>query len=111
MKRFAGLLFAVIIASSIAIAPAFAEMKGGMMGGGMMMKEHHDMLNGMMGMMKETMGILKDLNHTPTADQKKKLEEMMKKMDDMVKKHDEMMKQKEERMEQKKEMMEKKGGY
>ena len=36
MKRLAGLIFAAIIASSIAIAPAFAEMKGGMMGGGMM---------------------------------------------------------------------------
>jgi len=48
MKRLAGLIFAAIIASSIAIAPAFAEMKGGMMGGGMMMKEHHDMLNDMM---------------------------------------------------------------
>ena len=100
MKRLAGLLFAVIIASSLSIAPAFAEMK-----------EHQAMYQDAMGMLKETMMILKDLNHTPSADQKKKLDEMIMKMDGMMKKHQEMMKQKEERMEQKKEMMEKKGGY
>lgn len=95
MKRFAVLLFAAIIASSIAIAPAFADMKGGMM------KEHQAMYQDVMGMMMETMGILKDLNHTPTAEQKKRLEEMMMKMDGMMKKHEEMMKKKEEMMKEK----------
>ncbi|HLA05682.1 MAG TPA: hypothetical protein VJZ16_06855 [Syntrophales bacterium] len=43
------------------------------------------------------------MNHTPSAEQKKKLEEMITKIDGIMKKHKEM-KHREERME-------KKGGY
>ncbi len=56
----------------------------------MMMQERHQMMNDMMSMMKTTMGILRDLNHTPSAEQKKQLSEMMAKMDQMMSRHDEM---------------------
>ena len=106
MKRFTTLLLAAVIALSIVITPAFADMsekKGDMMGGDMMMKDHQGMCQDAMGILKETMTILKDMNHTPSAEQKKKLEEMITKIDGIMKKHKEM-KHREERME-------KKGGY
>lgn len=100
MKRLIGLFSAAIIISSLAIAPAFAQMKGGGMPMGDI-TERHQMMQDVMGMMKETMMILKDLNHTPTAEQKGKLDEMIKRMDGFMKKHEEMMKHKEEKMEKK----------
>lgn len=45
-----------------------------------------------MGMLKETMGILKGLNHKPTADEKKRLGEMINKLDGLTSKHNKMMK-------------------
>lgn len=76
---------------------------GGMMGqdGGMMgkdrmgmkgMAEHRKFTRDIIEMTKETMAILRDLSHKPTADQQKRLDELIKKADEMIKKHDEMMK-------------------
>ncbi|MFZ3114277.1 MAG: hypothetical protein WA133_11800 [Syntrophales bacterium] len=117
MKRLTALLLAEVIALSIVITPVFADMseeKGGMMGGGMMMeqgkmmmKDHQGMCQDAMGILKETMIILKNMNHTPSAEQKKKLEEMITKIDGIMRKHEDMMKYRKERREK----MEKKGGY
>lgn len=105
MKRFTGLFIVAIIASTLTIPSASAKMggkKGVMMNN---MTEHHQMMQDMMGMMKETMAVLKDLNHSPTAEQKTRLDEMINKMDGFMKKHEEMMKEKQEKMEKKQERM------
>jgi len=106
----------------LAVTPAFGQMTGekegeqmggmGMMGGQMggmgmmtkdqMAKEHHQMLRGLLGMMKETIGVLKNMTHAPTAEDKRKLTEMMDRVDNMTKRIDEM----DEMMKQKKEMRE-----
>lgn len=90
-------LFAAVLACPLVSHADEKKMEGSMMGKGsmssmypQMMEQRKEMMNDMMGMMKETMGILKDLNHAPTADQKKKLTEMITKLDDMTKKHDAM---------------------
>lgn len=85
------LAFAVFTATEAFAAGPQHDKKGMMMEN---MKDHHKMMSDMMGMFKETMGIVKGLNHTPTAAQKKRLAEMMDSMDGMMKKHDEMMKMK-----------------
>lgn len=72
MKRFGTLLIVAVIASFLVTAPALAERREGMMGGAMM-KERQQMMQDMMEMLKEAMGILKELNHAPTAEQKKDL--------------------------------------
>lgn len=116
MKK-TNLCIAVALAAALSspvLSPAEDKpmMGGGMMGQGKMssmypkmMEQRKEMMDSMMAMMKQTMGILKDLNHTPSADQKKKLEEMMSNLDDMIKKHDamhdDMMKQMKERKDSK----------
>ncbi|MBI5599778.1 MAG: hypothetical protein HY890_08610 [Deltaproteobacteria bacterium] len=101
---------------SIALAPALAGEKGDM--GGMMMGddmkgphredmiEHHRMTQDALRMLRETMVILRDLSHKPTAEERKKLDGMISRLDDMVKKHEEMMKRKKEMWEEKKDRME-----
>lgn len=97
-------LFVVpILFSLLFTVPVMASEKGmmggkmmgsGMMGSGMMrekMMKHHAMMDDMMGMLKETMQILRNLSHKPDASQKKRLDEMIKKMDEMMKMHKEMM--------------------
>src|SRR3990172_10744 len=114
-------LTGALMALLLAVTPAFGQMMGekegeqmggmGMMGGqtmkGMMTKEqmakeHHQMLRDMLGMMKEISGILKNMTHAPTAEDKRKLTEMMDRVDNMTKRLDEM----DEMMKQKKEMRE-----
>ncbi len=56
------------------------------------MQEHHKMMTDMMGMIKDTMGIVKDLNHKPTAEQKEKLSDMIDNMEGIMKMHEEKMK-------------------
>ncbi len=56
----------------------------------MMMQERHAMMNDMLSMMKTTMGILRDLNHQPSAEQKRQLSEMMARMDQMMASSDKM---------------------
>ncbi len=57
-------------------------------------KEHfqqrHQMGVDMMQTMIDTMTILRDLNHQPTAEEKKHLSDMIKQMNDMMAKHKEM---------------------
>jgi len=45
----------------------------------------------LMSMLKETMGIIKNLDHTPTADEKKQLTKMMSRLDAMLKQQQDMM--------------------
>ncbi len=50
--------------------------------------KHHAMKKEHMGMMREVMVILKDLNHKPTAEQKKRLEHYIEKLDGALAKCD-----------------------
>jgi len=50
----------------------------------MMMTKRHKMMRKMMGMNRDVMKILLGLNHKPSADEKKKLSEMINKLDDMI---------------------------
>ena len=79
-------------------------------GGGMeMMKARHEMMNGMMSMMKETMFIVKNLNHKPSPAEREKLAGMIKRMDEMMAQHDEMHEKMRKKMKEHMEMrMEKK---
>ncbi len=49
-------------------------------------KEHHAMKLEMMEMLRETMTIIKDLNHKPTDAEKKKLGDMIERLTEMEKK-------------------------
>lgn len=51
---------------------------------------HHEKMGGLMEMLKETMDIVKNLSHVPSAAQKQKLTEMMGRLDEMIKAHDAM---------------------
>lgn len=94
MNRFLALLFSAALVLSVLTMQAQAEMDK-MAGMAQEMKmQHHDMIQGMMGMMKDMMAMMKEISHVPTAEQKKRLDEMMKNMDDMMKKHQEMATQK-----------------
>lgn len=77
------------------------------MGAGMMdpamAKQHHEMMKETLQMLRDTMAILKDLSHTPTPDQKAKLEAMSTRLDEIIKKHDEEMKMMMDRREKQRE--------
>src|SRR3990170_7539455 len=102
-------LCAALFAFMVTTGPSFAEEKsapmGGpmMMGDGTMMKAHQDLAQDMMQVMKDLTGIVKNLKHTPTDDDKKKLTEMGEKLDKMMKTHKEMMMKKQEMMEKRRE--------
>ncbi|MEK6747880.1 MAG: hypothetical protein AABY83_01580 [Pseudomonadota bacterium] len=64
---------------SLAVLPAMADDK---MDG--KKKEYYQRHMRMQQMLKETMGIIANLNHTPSAEDKKKLEAMMKELDGMT---------------------------
>lgn len=87
--------------------------KKGMMshGGGMeMMKARQQMMTDMMGMLKETMAILKGINHKPSAAEREKLDAMIGRMDKMIAQHEEMHEKMHKKMKEHMEMrMEKKG--
>ena len=87
-----------------------SEGKEGMKGmkmhraGGMdMMKAHQKMTTDTMEMLRETMSILRDLNHTPSAEERERLGEMIAHMDAMMAEREEMQKKMKERMEKHKE--------
>src|SRR3989304_946385 len=84
-------LVSILTALLFTIVPAIAAEKGqmGQMMGDKMMSQ--DMMQKHQ-MMKDVMGIIKDMSHMPSSDQKKRLNEMMDKMDNMMKMHDDMMK-------------------
>lgn len=51
----------------------------------MMMTQRSEMMRDMMAMQKETMMIIRNLNHKPSGEEKQRLDEMMGKLDDMIK--------------------------
>ena len=53
-------------------------------GKGGMMAAHHESIREMMEMVRETMAIVRDLSHKPTATDKKKLGEMIDRMDEII---------------------------
>ena len=52
--------------------------------------QRHQMNMDMMKMLSETMTILRDLNHKPSAEEKARLSEMIKQLDEMMVAHKEM---------------------
>ena len=80
-------------------------------GGGMeMMKARQQMMTDMMGMLRDTMAILKDLNHKPSSAEREKLAGMIQRMDEMMAQHEEMHEKMRKKMKEHMEMrMEKKG--
>jgi len=63
-----------------------------------------------MTMLKETMTILKGMNHKPSDEEHEKLSEMIASMDKMIAHHDEMHEKMRERMKEHKEMRKEKMG-
>lgn len=122
MKRIASAFAVAFVALALFAAPALADEKHGGkdadkgQGMGMMdsqhgkgawrddgkvRMEHHKLMKETLEMMKQTMSILKDVKHEPSADQKKRLDEMIGKIDEIIKRHDEMMMKKQEMMKDK----------
>jgi len=86
-------LLAALLALAIFSGTAWADARD--MGGDPssyheMMQKRHQMMTDLMQMMKTTMGILKGLNHRPSADEQAQLEQMIKKLDQMMAWRDEM---------------------
>ena len=54
--------------------------------------QYQNMTEELMGMLKETMGILRNLDRAPTAEEKRQLDEMMGRMDVMLRQQRNMMK-------------------
>ncbi len=84
------------------------SMEGKKMGraGGMeMMKAHQQMAIETMAMLRQTMSILQDLNHKPSAEDKELLGKMAGRLDTMMSDSQEMGKRMEERMEKRKKEM------
>ena len=59
---------------------------------GKSMGEHHRMMTDLMEMMRDTMTIVKNLDHRPTPAEKKRLGAMADKLNRMMEKHDKMLK-------------------
>ncbi len=59
----------------------------------MMAKEHHEDMDNVLGMLTETMAIIRGLNHKPSSAEKKKLNEMISKIKDIQKRNNERRKQ------------------
>ena len=79
-----GLMFAVCWGVS---APLWAgEEKAAGAG-----QQYQSVTTELMSMLRETMDIIKNLNHTPTADEKRHLTEMMSRLDVMLKQQQEVM--------------------
>lgn len=81
--------------------------QGRMMTDSKMMMERHQTMQDILGMLKETMAVVRDMSHKPTAAQKKQLDENIKKLDGIMKQQDEMMKNMMEMMKKRKDMMNK----
>lgn len=123
MKRKMGVLAAMLVAGALFAAPMVAKaddahhpaeaaakddsskdtkaddaMGGQMMQMHKMSAEHQQVFKELLGMVKDTMAIVRDLSHKPTEEQKKQLDAMIKKLDDISKKHEDMMKKKQDMM-------------
>lgn len=91
-------LTCIMLIGALATAPAYAgkeKEEGGMGGdekGSYMehMKQHQQMEMEMMRMLADTMSILRDLNHQPSSEEKKRLSDMIKQLNDMMARHKEM---------------------
>jgi hypothetical protein len=99
MKMKALIISLAIAALAAVSAPALANEGMGGMGGpgtGMpdhaSMERHRAMSQEMLGMFKDVMVILKDLNHKPSPDQTQRLDAMIKRMDEIIKEHEAMKK-------------------
>ena len=81
-------LFAlVLVAAPVAYAESDhhgGDYKGHKGGKGGKMAAHHESIRQMMGMVRETMEIVRDLNHKPSAEDKKKLSAMIDRMDKII---------------------------
>ena len=64
-----------------------------------MVHHYQNMTEELMGMLKETMGILRNLDRAPTVDEKRQLDEMMGRMDVMLKQQRNMMKDMQDQLE------------
>lgn len=111
--KITGILLSMLLALTLMSTTATAGEKGGHMmerDGKMgdmpcsMMKKRHKMGHEMMGMLRETMSILKSIEHYPTDAQKKQLEKMIGRIDGMMSKHDSMMEKKKGMMDKKMDM-------
>jgi hypothetical protein len=88
------LIIAALFMFSLGAVPAATGQMGpGKMGGGMMSPEtrmkHHEAMGEFMEMVKETMDMVKNISHVPSAAQKKRLTEMINRMDEIIKNHKE----------------------
>ncbi len=120
-----GIFAATILAVTLVASPLLAQ--GGAnsmptdhssMGGpvkpekyGEKMIKHDRTTEEMMGMLKETMIILRDIRHYPDPEQKAKLDSMIKRMDEMMKERKAMMKKWKEKWEKKEKSMKKKDNH
>ena len=123
MKRKMGILTAMLVVGALFAAPMVARaddthhateatakddsskdkkaddaMGGQMMQMHKMSADHQQVFKEVLGMVKDTMAIVRDLNHKPSEEQKKQLDAMIKKLDDISKKHEDMMKKKQDMM-------------
>ena len=88
-------LVATVLMTGTVMADAGPHM--GMMRGSddnyrMMYQEHNQMSHDIMMMLKDVMGILKGMNHHPTAEEKERLNKMMDKLDKMMAAQEDMVK-------------------
>lgn len=73
-----------IIAATLITANTTSATDGLGKKGGRQKQIHSEDIIETMKMVREVMVILKDLNHYPSAEQKKKLDDMIKKTDEMI---------------------------
>ncbi len=101
MKK-TGLLLSSALVGALIITPAFASSHNDMKDKKKDYKEHymkrHQMNMDMMQMLSETMTILSNLNHMPSAKEKERLNEMIKQLNEMMKTHEEMWEDAQQRM-------------
>ena len=88
-------VLATVLFSGVALADEGRNGRDeGMMGGDddypMMSQQRFQISNDMMTMMKDVMGILKNLNHKPADAEKERLAKVMGKLDEMMATHKEM---------------------
>lgn len=92
------LLLTTSLIGALIAAPAFAgkdkeENSGGSNDSGRYqehLQQRHQMDMEMMRMMADTMTILRDINHQPSAEDKKRLTDMIKQLNEMMARHKEM---------------------
>jgi len=87
------LLLGAILTSALAVSPVFAGSKDDDNNKDSYkehFKQRHQMNMDMLQMLSETMTILRDINHKPSAEEQARLSDMIKQLDEMMKSHKEM---------------------